>query len=123
MYLPGEEITPSLGQYVEAIAEGLEEGYERAPAMRVVLETGRALVDDAGVVVATVLANKRLVDGRRAVIIDAGVNLLPTAWWYRHAVGTIATVLRKVDSSPMSCRPKSRAIPCRRSSSFRLPSS
>ncbi len=85
-YLPGEEATPSLGQYVEAMAEGLDDGYEGAALPRIVLETGRALVDDAGTLVSTVLANKRLVDGRRAVIVDAGVNILPTAWWYRHAV-------------------------------------
>ena len=32
------------------------------------------------------MGNKRLVDGRRAVVLDAGVNILPTAWWYRHDV-------------------------------------
>jgi diaminopimelate decarboxylase len=85
-YLPGEEATPSLAEYVEAIASGLEEGMDGAEPPRVVLETGRALVDDAGVLIATVIGNKRLVDKRRAVIVDAGVNILPTAWWYRHDV-------------------------------------
>ena len=85
-YLPGEEITPSLGQYVEKLAAGLEEGLDGEPAPRVVLETGRALVDDAAVLLSTVIGSKRLVDGRRAVILDAGVNILPTAWWYRHDV-------------------------------------
>jgi diaminopimelate decarboxylase len=85
-YLPGEEAAPSLGQYVERIAAGFEEVYTGAEVPRLVLETGRALVDDAAVLVATVVGNKRLTDGRRAVILDAGVNLLPTAWWYRHAV-------------------------------------
>ncbi|MBW2525937.1 MAG: alanine racemase [Deltaproteobacteria bacterium] len=85
-YLPGEEITPSFGQYVEQLALGFEEGIGGRPMPRVVLETGRALVDDAAILVSTVIANKRLVDGRRAVVIDAGVNILPTAWWYRHDV-------------------------------------
>jgi diaminopimelate decarboxylase len=85
-YLPGEEATPSLAEYVEAIATGLEEGMDGAEPPRLVLETGRALVDDAGVLVATVVGNKRLPDKRRAVILDAGVNLLPTAWWYRHDI-------------------------------------
>lgn len=85
-YLPGEEITPSFGQYVEKIAQGLDEGLGGARVPRVVLETGRALVDDAAVLISTVLGTKRLVDGRRAVILDAGVNILPTAWWYRHDV-------------------------------------
>jgi diaminopimelate decarboxylase len=85
-YLPGEEATPSLAEYVDAIAAGLEEGMAGAEPPRLVLETGRALVDDAGVLVATVMGNKRLADNRRAVVLDAGVNLLPTAWWYRHDI-------------------------------------
>jgi diaminopimelate decarboxylase len=85
-YLPGEEATPSLAEYVEAITSGLEEGMEGAEPPRLVLETGRALVDDAGVLIATVVGNKRLADKRRAVILDAGVNVLPTAWWYRHDI-------------------------------------
>ncbi|MEZ5010551.1 MAG: hypothetical protein R2744_02440 [Bacteroidales bacterium] len=32
----------------------------------------------------TVLANKRLSDGRRSTVIDAGVNLLFTSFWYEH---------------------------------------
>jgi diaminopimelate decarboxylase len=85
-YLPGEEATPSLGQYVERVSAGLEEAFGAAEIPRVVLETGRALVDDAAILISTVVGNKRLPDGRRAVILDAGVNILPTAWWYRHDV-------------------------------------
>jgi diaminopimelate decarboxylase len=85
-YLPGDEATPSFAEYVEAIASGLEEGMDGGESPRLVLESGRALVDDAGVLIATVLGNKRLVDRRRAVIVDAGVNILPTAWWYRHDI-------------------------------------
>ena len=85
-YLPGEQATPSFAKYVERVAAGLEEAYGSAPWPRIVFESGRALVDDAGVLVSTVVGNKRLTDGRRAVVIDAGVNLLPTAWWYRHDV-------------------------------------
>jgi diaminopimelate decarboxylase len=85
-YLPGEESTPSLSEFVEAIAAGLEEGMQGAEPPRLVLETGRALIDDAGYLISTVAGNKRLMDKRRAVILDAGVNLLPTAFWYRHDI-------------------------------------
>ena len=51
-----------------------------------ILETGRALIDDAGYLLGTVVANKRLADGRRATIIDAGVNLMFTAFWYEHDI-------------------------------------
>ncbi|MEZ4444241.1 MAG: hypothetical protein R3B72_34530 [Polyangiaceae bacterium] len=85
-YLPGEEITPSFGQYVEAIAAGLDDAFGGRTPPRIVLETGRAMVDDAAILITSVVGNKRLSDGRRAVIVDAGVNILPTAWWYRHDV-------------------------------------
>ena len=85
-YLPGEQASPSFAQYVEKLATGLGEGFGRAEWPRIVLETGRAIVDDSGILISTVVGNKRLTDGRRAVVIDAGVNLLPTAWWYRHDV-------------------------------------
>ena len=85
-YLPGSEATPALGEFVEAIAGGLEDGMNGAEPPRLILETGRALVDEAGYLVATVVGNKRLLDKRRAVILDGGVNILPTAWWYKHEI-------------------------------------
>jgi diaminopimelate decarboxylase len=86
-YLPGEQTTPSFTAYAEAIADGLsalQGPPERMPT--VFLETGRALVDEAGSLVTTVHANKRLPDGRRGVVLDAGVNVLFTSNWYRHDV-------------------------------------
>ena len=56
------------------------------PLPELVLETGRAVVDDAEILVTTVVGGKRLPDGRRAAILDAGVNLLFTAFWYNHEV-------------------------------------
>ncbi len=86
-YLPGEQATPSFARYAEAVEEGLR-ALDYPPQSRptLVLETGRALVDDAGSLIATVLANKRLPDGRRALVVDAGVNSLFTSFWYRHDV-------------------------------------
>ena len=51
-----------------------------------ILETGRALIDDAGYLLGTVVTNKRLSDGRRATILDFGVNLLFTSFWYDHKI-------------------------------------
>ena len=34
----------------------------------------------------SVVGNKRLPDGRRATILDAGLNLLFTAFWYNHEI-------------------------------------
>jgi diaminopimelate decarboxylase len=86
-YLPADQATPSFERYAEAIAEGLE-ALEVPPRERptLVLETGRALVDDAGILLTSVHATKRLPDGRRALVVDAGVNVLFTSFWYRHDV-------------------------------------
>ena len=51
-----------------------------------ILESGRALVDDAGYLLGTVLATKRLSDGRRATIMDFGLNSLFTSLWYEHKI-------------------------------------
>ncbi len=86
-YLPGEQTTPSFSRYAEAVVDGLSElDYDPRELPTLVLETGRALVDDAGHLVATVLANKRLPDGTRALVVDAGVNVLFTSFWYKHDV-------------------------------------
>ena len=91
IYLPPEQVVPSIEQYAEAICTPLLEAtHKRAAAGRrlplLLLETGRAAVDDGGAIVTTVFGNKKLPDGRRAVILDAGVNLLFTAFWYNHHV-------------------------------------
>lgn len=82
-YMPGTETCPSFDEYAEAISNALissEIPHENLPVL--FLETGRALIDDAGYLLTTVLANKRLPGGRRSMVIDAGVNLLFTSFWY-----------------------------------------
>ncbi|MFU8860439.1 MAG: diaminopimelate decarboxylase [Cyclonatronaceae bacterium] len=84
-YYPGSDTTPSFDDYAEAITSSLMKSEikpENLPML--ILENGRALIDDAGYLAGTVIANKRLADGRRATIIDAGVNLLFTSFWYEH---------------------------------------
>jgi len=82
-YMPGAETCPSFDDYAEAITNALissEIPHENLPAL--FLETGRAMIDDAGYLLTTVLANKRSSTGRRNMVIDAGVNLLFTSFWY-----------------------------------------
>ena len=86
-YLVGEQASPSFAQYADAICDGLAEldaPQKELPTL--VLETGRALVDEAGYLVTTVEATKRLPGGERALVVDAGVNLLFTSFWYNHEV-------------------------------------
>lgn len=51
-----------------------------------ILETGRALIDDTTFLVSSVIGNKRLSNGRRATIVDAGVNIMFTSFWYQHHI-------------------------------------
>jgi len=91
IYLPPEQVVPSYEQYAEAVCDVvLKTTHHRQQQSRqrplLILETGRALVDDAEVLLSSVVANKRLPDSRRAVILDAGVNTLFTAFWYNHQI-------------------------------------
>ena len=86
-YLPGYDTVPEFEDYAEAIISGLLTSaikQENLPLL--ILETGRALIDDAGWLAGTILANKRLSDGRRATIADVGVNILFTSFWYEHEI-------------------------------------
>lgn len=78
------EDVPSIDEYAESITGALLAAKfpgGRLPAL--VMETGRALVDEAGVLLSRVIANRRLPNGTKAIAIDAGVNVLFTAYWYR----------------------------------------
>ena len=86
-FLPGTDTVPEISEYAEAIASGLlNAGFQPEDLPFLYLETGRALIDDAGYLLGTVIANKRLSDGRRATILDFGVNILFTAFWYDHKI-------------------------------------
>jgi diaminopimelate decarboxylase len=86
-YLPGPDVNPSFDDYAEAISSALLNSSLDASALPLlILETGRALIDDAGYLAGRVIANKRLTSGKKSVILDFGVNLLFTAFWYDHKI-------------------------------------
>jgi diaminopimelate decarboxylase len=86
-YLNGVHASPSVGRYADAITQGLLAlDYPSSERPVLVLEAGRALVDSAGYLVTTVVASKRQPDAQRGLILDAGVNLLFTSFWYDHTV-------------------------------------
>ncbi|HET8746388.1 MAG TPA: alanine racemase [Ramlibacter sp.] len=100
---PAEAVVPPIEAYAAAIAGVLEKVPARArPQLR--LESGRYLVDEAGYLLASVVAVKGVRDPfaagdsaaraykeqmlagddvRTSYVIDAGINLLYTAAWYR----------------------------------------
>lgn len=91
VYLPPEQVTPTVEQYAEAICGALAIGLkdreaQGKPLPELVLESGRSVVDEAEWLISSVVANKRLPDGRRSVVVNAGVNILFTAFWYNHEV-------------------------------------
>ncbi|PKP23803.1 MAG: diaminopimelate decarboxylase [Bacteroidetes bacterium HGW-Bacteroidetes-22] len=86
-YLPGSDTNPSFDDYAEAITTALLNADFTAEYLpTLILETGRALVDEAGYVLGTVISNKRSSKGKRITIVDIGVNLMFTSFWYDHKV-------------------------------------
>ena len=108
-YLSPEQATPSFDRYAEAICDTITQAWPPGrPLPKLYLETGRALVDEAGYLISSVVAVKRrpmspapALNGvlaaygkgalnmsaardveRPALIIDAGVHLLYTTAWY-----------------------------------------
>ncbi len=78
---------PTVDEFAEAISSAiLNAGFQSSELPMLILESGRLLVDDTGYLLGTVLANKKLSDGRKATIMDFGVNILFTSFWYDHKI-------------------------------------
>jgi len=80
-YLAAESL-PRFDRYAEAICDELLSAFPSDELPLLILETGRAMIDEAGALIATVVATKRLGNETRSLVMDAGVNLLFTAFWY-----------------------------------------
>lgn len=86
-YATGEDSNPTVDAYAEIITSTLLESFASSDSLPLlILETGRALIDSAGSMITTVVGNKRLANGTRSIIVDAGVNTLFTSFWYKHSV-------------------------------------
>jgi diaminopimelate decarboxylase len=99
-YLPGVDTVPSMDDFAEAITSTiLQFGFKQDELPLLILECGRVLIDDAGFLAGTVIAGKRLSDGRHATIVDFGVNTLFTAFWYDHQVTPVQETSAPVENS------------------------
>jgi len=86
-FIPGADSNPTIDEFAEAISSAImNAGFNPDKMPLLILETGRALIDEAGYLVSSVIANKRLSSGKRATIIDAGVNIMFTSFWYEHKI-------------------------------------
>jgi diaminopimelate decarboxylase len=86
IYLPPEVAIPDIDEYAERITTALLESLRPGDFPKLIIESGRAIVDEAGYLITTVHASKRLPNGVKGYIIDAGVNILFTAFWYNFKV-------------------------------------
>ncbi len=82
-YLPPDLSVPSVDEYAEAITGALSKNLRPGDFPKLIVECGRALIDEAGYLITTVMASKRLCNGTKAYVVDAGVNLLFTSFWYK----------------------------------------
>lgn len=82
-YHAAEVLIPSIDEYAEAICDALWKHLKPGHTPKLIVESGRAVVDDSGTLITSVCGTKRLPDGTRAYVVDAGVNLLFTSFWYR----------------------------------------
>jgi diaminopimelate decarboxylase len=86
-YLPGSDTNPTFDDFAETITTALlNANFKKDKLPLLILETGRALIDEAGYLLGTVISNKRSSTGKRNTIMDVGVNIMFTAFWYDHKV-------------------------------------
>lgn len=86
MYHAAEVMLPPIDDYADAVCDALWANLKPGHRPKLIVESGRAMVDEAGTLIATICGSKRLPDGTRAYIADAGVNLLFTSFWYRFEI-------------------------------------
>lgn len=87
-YLAPDVGLPSIDEYAEQVCDALHHSLRPGDYPKLILESGRAVVDEAGYLITTVVATKFLPDGTRAYVVDAGVNLLFTSFWYKFNIET-----------------------------------
>jgi diaminopimelate decarboxylase len=79
--------TPSVDEFAEVITSTiLNYGFKTEELPLLILESGRVMIDDGGYLLGSVLANKKLSDGRKATIMDFGVNIMFTSFWFDHKI-------------------------------------
>ena len=91
IYLQPEQVVPDIEEYAEHVCDVMtsETTYRIQRGLklpRLIIESGRAIIDDAQVLLSSVVGTKTLPDGRRSAVLDAGVNMLFTGFWYDHPV-------------------------------------
>ena len=85
--LPGEAQSATPEAYAEAVTRPLRQAVSQFKGSpRLFIEPGRILVDESASIITTVRAVKHMAGGQKAALLDAGVHILPTAYWYDHEI-------------------------------------
>ncbi|MDQ7044092.1 MAG: alanine racemase [Sulfurimonas sp.] len=88
IYQSTDVVIPTPDDYAEAITNAIYDLNKSEKLPKLYLETGRALIDEAGYLLTSVHGYKRFPDGKKGYILDAGVNLLYTSTWYNFTIET-----------------------------------
>ncbi len=86
IYLPPEVSVPSIEEYAETISTALENTLPSGRYPTLYLESGRHMVDEAGSLITSIIAQKQLPHGQIGYFVDAGVNYLYTGTWYNFTI-------------------------------------
>jgi diaminopimelate decarboxylase len=98
-YHDADVMIAPIDEYADAICDAMWNSLKPGHTPKLIIESGRAMVDEAGTLITSVCGTKRLPDSTRAYVMDAGVNLLFTAFWYRFNVALGQPVLGKAEPS------------------------
>ena len=88
VYQSPDVVVPTANDYACAIVNTIYEQNRSQDLPELYLEIGRYLIDEAGYLLTSVCGWKRLPDGRKSYIVDAGVNNLYTSTWYNFNIET-----------------------------------
>jgi len=78
---------PPIRDFAEAITGPLNRYYANKEKPLLIVEPGRFLIDDAMFILSTVFSTK-YIKGIYSAFIDAGVNILPSAYYRKHEIIT-----------------------------------
>lgn len=99
--MPGNTICPPVEQYAEAVCSVMGKNldtFKKIP--RLILEPGRSVVDECMYLLTRVVSVKERNNSNRAIIVDAGVNILSSSYYYRYEMASdreAAETLEEVD--------------------------
>ncbi|KOR36849.1 diaminopimelate decarboxylase [Planktothricoides sp. SR001] len=92
---------PSIDDYAETICNALLKSLRPNHRPKLIIESGRLLVDEAGTLITTVCGTKRLPDGNPGYVIDAGINLLFLGLWFDFNIALAQAIPGQCENSQL----------------------